>query len=391
MSQAALLPQYRKPRWSSPGLTQGQERVFNWLAATLVVSMLSGWIITVVDLYGRPDEPLKQEQRGTLAAPGAARPLAPVSRTLSSSLLDPRSKGTAYINDAALEFLDPLRGYSGKLRAAFRTPGQALSPENADDRLQARYSGQSGSDVVSDDLVAPASPGVYKMAVQLDNARRAIEGLSLVTLVPFSEKKGGKIGLYYLGSWPYENGGKPRSRAYDNPDGFIEVTRENRDLYVSEHFRLGDFLTKDQGNVWPKYLLLDPRLLDKLELVVAELNRRGYNVKHVTVMSGFRTPRYNHGGGNTGGRANLSRHMYGDASDIFVDNDRDHWTDDINRDGRVDIKDAEIIASAVERVHQQYPSLVGGIGIYSACCGHGPFVHVDVRGYAARWRGSGNG
>ena len=38
-------------------------------------------------------------------------------------------------------------------------------------------------------------------------------------------------------------------------------------------------------------------------------------------MSGFRTPQYNAGGGNTGGRAGLSRHMYGDASDIFIDND----------------------------------------------------------------------
>ena len=54
------------------------------------------------------------------------------------------------------------------------------------------------------------------------------------------------------------------------------------------------------------------------------------------VMSGFRTPRYNHSGGNTAGRANLSRHMYGDAADVFVDNDRNGSMDDINGDGRVD-------------------------------------------------------
>ena len=35
--------------------------------------------------------------------------------------------------------------------------------------------------------------------------------------------------------------------------------------------------------------------------------------------------------------------------------------------------------------------LVGGIGVYAACCGHGPFTHVDVRGFRARWRGSGSG
>ena len=29
--------------------------------------------------------------------------------------------------------------------------------------------------------------------------------------------------------------------------------------------------------------------------------------------------------------------MYGDAADVFVDNDRDGWTDDVNRDGVPDV------------------------------------------------------
>jgi hypothetical protein len=94
-------------------------------------------------------------------------------------------------------------------------------------------------------------------------------------LKPFAEKKGEKIGLYYLGRWPFEGGSTPRSRAYANPSGFIEVTRENKGTPVSEHFKLGDFLTKDQYDVWPKYLVLEPRLLDKLELVIQELQSRG--------------------------------------------------------------------------------------------------------------------
>ena len=31
---------------------------------------------------------------------------------------------------------------------------------------------------------------------------------------------------------------------------------------VSDHFTLGDFLTHDQPNVWPKYLVLSPKFLD---------------------------------------------------------------------------------------------------------------------------------
>jgi uncharacterized protein YcbK (DUF882 family) len=197
--------------------------------------------------------------------------------------------------------------------------------------------------------------------------------------------------LYYLGNWPYERGGTPRAPTYANPAGFIEVTPENADTYVSEHFKLRDFVTKDQPNVWPKYLLLNPKLLDKLELTIQELQAAGHPVKRMTVMSGFRTPNYNLTGGNTQGRANLSRHMYGDAADVFVDNDGNGLMDDLNGDGRVDIRDAEVIGQAVERVEQKNPSLVGGVGVYVASSGHGPFTHIDVRGYRARWRGTGNG
>ncbi len=117
----------------------------------------------------------------------------------------------------------------------------------------------------------------------------------------------------------------------------------------------------------------------------------GHPIHHVTIMSGFRTPNYNVHGGDPAGRASLSRHMFGDASDIFVDNDGNGAMDDLNGDGRVDMRDAEVILSAVERMERKYPSLVGGVGVYSACCGHGPFTHIDVRGYRARWRGTGSG
>ena len=157
---------------------------------------------------------------------------------------------------------------------------------------------------------------------------------------------------------------------------------------MSDHFRLRDFLTHDQQSVWPKYLVLEPRLLDKLELVLADLEAHGTRTGGVFVMSGFRTPQYNAGGGNTAGRAGLSRHMYGDASDIFIDNDHNGAMDDLNHDGRVNINDARVIEAAVERVEREHPALIGGAGVYTAGPGHGPFIHIDVRGYRARWVGS---
>ena len=221
-------------------------------------------------------------------------------------------------------------------------------------------------------------PGVY--AVRDSGLRTEF---NFVNLVPFSAKKNGMLGTYRMGSWPAER--RTVSDRYGNPAGFIEVTPDNQDTRISEHFRLRDFLTKDQGQVWPKYLVLQEDLIDKLELLIGALNKRGVNVTRMSVMSGFRTPQYNDRGVGSGGRASNSRHQYGDAADVFVDNDGDGGMDDLNGDGRVNTADARWLAQVVEEVEQAHPDLTGGVGIYSATSAHGPFVHVDVRGVKARW------
>jgi len=391
----SLFPQARRYHWASSGLTERQELTFNVIAVLVIVLMMSGWALSIVELRNQQ----RQEEYDQLQAAAAASrraPLPPVSipppaspiRNVTSAILDPAAASTAFLNDAALSFISPLRGYSGKVRATFTTPGASIA--KAPGGAQARLEGAGGV-VVSSDFTAPKNPGIYDLAIQFNQAIQPIKDLSVVTLVPFDEKKAGKIGLYYLGSWPFEKGGVPKTPAYANPSGFIMVTEENQNTMVSAHFRLRDFLTKTQLNVWPKYLLLNPKLLDKLELVISELEASGHPVRHIHVMSGFRTPSYNATRGNTEGRANLSRHMYGDASDVFIDNDGNGVMDDLNGDGRIDVHDAEVILAAVDRVERRYPALVGGVGVYSACCGHGPFTHIDVRGYRARWVGFGNG
>ena len=275
------------------------------------------------------------------------------TRTIAAALTTP-SPTAAYVKDAALEaLLQRARGASGKLRVTTPLPAE------------------------------------------VQQAMSAVKEITQITLTPFGEKQRGRIGSYLIGSWPAERGARgprkaPKDR-YANPRGFIRVTPENQTTAVSEHFQLGDFLTKGQQNVWPKYLVLELRLVDKLELVMSDLQSRGINTRGVTVMSGFRTPSYNAGGGNTAGRADLSRHMYGDAADIFIDNDGNGSMDDLNKDGRVDARDARLIEEAVNRVERTQPGLIGGTGVYVACCGHGPFIHIDTRGYRARWTGSGGG
>ncbi|MEO7181495.1 MAG: D-Ala-D-Ala carboxypeptidase family metallohydrolase [Gemmatimonadaceae bacterium] len=259
--------------------------------------------------------------------------------------------------------VDSLRGRSGKLRA--------LLVPRSDQRVGALQR------LFGDSLLG--TPGVHDVR---DSA--GTPHFSLITMRDFAEKLGGRIGTYRIGFWPGEAGRTP-SLAYGNPEGFIEVTPENMDTRVSEHFQLRDFLTHDQQDVWPKYLVLRAPLVDKLELVIAQLEARGTPVEHMSVMSGFRTPQYNATGGETGGRAALSRHMYGDAADVFVDNDGDGRMDDLNRDRRIDYRDAQVILDAVEQVERAHADLVGGVGVYRATRSHGPFAHVDVRGRRARW------
>ena len=214
----------------------------------------------------------------------------------------------------------------------------------------------------------------------------AANGDSLVALMmqPFPKTAPSMLLGYHLGRWP-TRGLAAQDPRYLPPSGFIAVTPENARTMVSKRFHLGDFLTHDQQQVWPKVLVLSPALLEKLELIGDALERRGLS-SSIHVMSGFRTPQYNAlGVGAKGGRASESRHMYGDAADIFVDADGDGVMDDLDGDGRITKHDAEVLFDVAEGVEAAHPELVGGLSAYAATAAHGPFVHVDVRGKRARW------
>jgi hypothetical protein len=263
--------------------------------------------------------------------------------------------GSLAASTGRLSSLSSLSGISGKLRAVFSLPGEAGLPGQAE---------SSAADIAR---------GVGRLFHRF-------------VLTPFSAKVNGRIGPYRLGNWPFE-GRAPSDPAYKSPSGFIEVTPGNFATHVSEHFTVGQFITKDQLSVWPKYIVLDRRLLDKLELTIEELARMGHPVRGLFVMSGFRTPDYNEQGVGSGGRSAISRHQYGDAADVYPDDQGRGQMDDLNGDGRVDLKDARILAAAAEAVEERHPELAGGIGVYPATSAHGPFVHIDARGKRARWNG----
>lgn len=114
---------------------------------------------------------------------------------------------------------------------------------------------------------------------------------------------------------------------------------------LSANFKVKEFACTDGS---------DPIFIDS-DLVSILQKIRNHFGKSVTITSAYRTPTKNKAvGGQT-----YSQHLYGKAADIKVK-------------GVAPKK----VAAYVEKI---LPN--GGIGVYST------FVHVDVRGTKARWRG----
>lgn len=265
-------------------------------------------------------------------------------------------------------------------------PGEELridvAPDEEDERM-VRVEEAGTLDPVDDDAwiwTAPDEPGFHRLRVLEDGGNEELVVHAFVT-VPESEIEDGELNGYRIGTYPRVP--LRGDTMYIRPKGFIEVTEDNRDLRVSPRFQLKHFETK-QGGGFPRYVVLQRRLLTKLELLVDALVERGYPVTSLHIMSGYRTPSYNRAIGNT---TSYSRHAWGDGADVFVDEDGDTYMDDLNEDGQVNRADARILYQIVDSLDRAVDTrrLMGGASVYGANAVHGPFVHVDARGTRARW------
>lgn len=225
---------------------------------------------------------------------------------------------------------------------------------------------------------APGQPGIATL--QLRDGHESLR-LNVFIMRPASEVKRDRLDGYRIGSYP----AKPFRGldVYLPPAGFIEVTPETADTRLTPLFTLRQFLSKQQGG-WPKFVVLREEMLLKLHRVAELVDRAGHDSCGIVIMSGFRTPFYNAAIGN----GKYSRHVYGGAADIYIDaNPKDGVMDDLNRDGRIDKKDAAFLYDLIdgESRRRDWTLPFGGLGEYGANSAHGPFVHIDARGYKARW------
>lgn len=114
-----------------------------------------------------------------------------------------------------------------------------------------------------------------------------------------------------------------------------------------------------------QYWLIDRKLLYAILDIINYLEQNGYDGNAFLVRESHRHPKYN---GLKGG-AKQSLHIQGKEADLVAE--------DVNNDGEINQKDKDILLKACQFVIGNK----GGVGLYPTTM----TVHIDVRGYSARW------
>ncbi len=187
-------------------------------------------------------------------------------------------------------------------------------------------------------ITAPQRPGHYSLQAFPDGGEAMT--INLFVTVPQASVENEQINDYRIG--PPPPGNTKRAAFYQQPSGFIEVTQDMLDIQLTPHFSLRQFLCKQESG-YPKYAVIRESLLVLLEGLLEAVQEAGYAAGSFGVISGYRTPWYNRKIGNV---AN-SRHVYGDAMDIYLDLDGDGLMDDLDSDGDRDRDDVSILFNIV--------------------------------------------
>ncbi|MGB3464910.1 MAG: hypothetical protein WBA74_06565 [Cyclobacteriaceae bacterium] len=269
-----------------------------------------------------------------------------------------------------------------RITGAFLVPGEKIKIETVfeDDNAEYNLEAEAGEIEYFNKNIwnwtAPSETGIYKVTIKEVNQNDSIT-LNCIVMVPFDKLRNGYIGKYRIGDYP-----KSSNELYNLPTGFIEVTKENEMTLVTPNYRLKDFLCK-QVSDYPKYIVLKERGILKLQMIHNYLNGLGVDFKRFSFISGYRTPYYNHSIGNV----KNSRHVFGDAYDIYIDDDGNGRMDDLNGDGKSDKKDVRFLFNKINGIYSQawYKPFIGGLGLYGPNSRRTGFIHMDSRGYRARW------
>ena len=278
-----------------------------------------------------------------------------------------------------------------------------------DERFGAAGGAVAGNGANGFTLTAPKEGGDY--ALTISSKTGAFDDYRVLLIVAYKaamtrqrDKKSwdASVGGARLGTYldPVFAPIKPSWRVYVHrvkyppPSWFVKITPANKDCRLSPYLRIEAMVALPQRDVTKPdkarvrhtdYFALDYHFIDKLTALGDRLTKdKGVTLTEFRPTSVFRTPAHN----KRIGGANYSRHMYGDAADILVDEDDDGRMDDLNKDGKINRKDGRIIAEALRELERAGTVKIGGIGLYESPPGIntvGSYVHLDARGYTMRW------
>lgn len=222
--------------------------------------------------------------------------------------------------------------------------------------------------------------------------------VALLPALVYDRAGDGTIGGTIIGIYPNEHDQsapgpvRRNPESYAPPSSFYRIDEETAMMPLSAHATLARLNPEVLAGVAdaPRFVAMSldvVNLWEALVEVVAEDNR---NPGALVVLRGYVSPnerqRLERMGINL---ALYSRFQYGDAIAVIYDVNKDNRMDDLDGDGAVDIRDAEVLAQWAERAFRK-AGLAGGIGIAASFEGPNhigtPFVHLDTRGWSVQWR-----
>ncbi|MFW6230328.1 MAG: peptidase M15A [Halanaerobium sp.] len=287
--------------------------------------------------------------------------------------------------DFSVEYEDlkiPLKTFS-----VFVLPGEEIKFKIAEEDRDQKYQIELGEKTFESDSSftwnAHPESGHYEAAIKEKNSSDSDSKIKINVFVlhPREEKEGQYLEDFKIGNYPEIP--EDKKDHYSKPKGFLKIDESVLDLNLTPHFKMEQFLT-NQTEKLPQFIAIQESLLLKLELFLAEVNKAGYQADTFGIVSIYRTPDFNKELGND---TDFSRHIFGDAADIYIDNTGDDWMDDLNGDGESNKADADLLADLAIEFDQKekFSDLQGGVCSYKGNGVRGSFIHIDARGFHTTW------
>jgi hypothetical protein len=245
-------------------------------------------------------------------------------------------------------------------------------------------------------FTAPEAPGAYYITLALEAAgeRRDAE---ICVVVPFKATgrktsrgidlsvDGQEIGNYRDTSRSGNVKVRENPDSYQPPVWWLRITPMNRHFELVPGFAVGDLVApaEDTGLPHTDLAPVSYPMWKAVHTLRLELARRGIPAQSLRTISAFRAPPYNRSVGSNA----FGRHIYGDAFDFYIaPPEGGEKAADLNRDGKLDWRDAYEVIAIIEDLQDDAKIPMGGIGAYNTVGGdHEVSMHLDMRGHRATW------